>query len=35
MAQATTILAAQEKADGFSGTIYTAEELLAIYKNLT
>ena len=35
MAQAPTILAAQEKADGFSGTIYTAEELLAIYKNLT
>ena len=35
MALATTILAAQEKPDGFSGTIYTAEELLSLYKNLS
>tara|TARA_A100001037_G_scaffold306425_1_gene351396 strand:- start:26951 stop:27757 length:807 start_codon:yes stop_codon:yes gene_type:complete len=34
MAQAANILAAQEKPDGFSGTIYTAEELLALHKNL-
>lgn len=35
MAQAATILASQEKADGFSGTICTAEELLSLYKNLS